>query len=286
MAEHEPDEALHERALYLAGALEVDPGRVDPVEAGTVGADYLDRFVEGGATPEAVELGVLLLDFALACTPDHEDADRWRYRAGDALSFLAGETGSTAHLDTAIAHLTAVAHRDTDFADPAAADLAGLVASRLAIAAQDEDLDADAVRRLTDVLAGLDPAGPDRVDFLLQRAHAHRWAYPRTQDPADLDHVVHGVAAALPDLEPDEEARIEALEALVAVHEERFLLSGSLEPLEAALVAAREARSLLADDPERAPAARVAVAALVAARFWNSPVRDDADRDEAIAEYT
>lgn len=280
------DEALHERALHLAGAIEVHADRVDPVEAGTAGFAYLDQFTEGGATPEAAELGVLLLEFALDRLPDHPDAAHWHYRAGDALSFLAEETDSAARLDAALVHLTAAATTATgELAGWAAAETATLTATRLAAAARDEDLSPEEVRRLTDVLDALDPGGADRVDFLLERAHAHRWAYVRTLDPADLDHVVTGMAAALPEVE-DVVERVDALESLIAVHEERFLLTRSLDALEEALAAAVEARTLVADDPDRSPWARVAVAALKSARYWNAEDKDDADRDEAIAEYT
>ncbi|XVV04493.1 CHAT domain-containing protein [Actinosynnema sp. CA-248983] len=275
-------ETLHERALYLAGAIEVDAGRVDPADAGTTGFAFLDQFREDGATPEAAELGVLLLEFALDRVPDHPDAPDWRYRAGDVRTFLAAETESTAHLDAALAHMTAAATGDPD--GWAAVETAALTATRLSAAAHDEDLSPDEVRRLTDVVDALVPAEPDRTEFLLDRAHAHRWAYVRTLDPADLDHVITAMAAALPHVD-DPEDRVEALEALIAVQEERFLLTESLEPLEAALAAAVELRALVADDPERSPWARVTAAALVAARFWNSADKDDADRDEAIAEY-
>lgn len=276
------DEALHQRALYLAGAIEVDAGRVDPADAGTTGFAFLDQFTQGGATPEAAELGVLLLEFALDHLPDHPDAPDWHYRAGDARTYLAAETDAKAHLDAALAHMTAAATGDPD--GWAAGETAALTATRLSAAAHDEDLTSDEVRRLTDVLDALVPTEPDRVDFLLDRAHAHRWAYVRTLDPADLDHAITGMAAALPHVE-DLEDRVEALEALIAVHEERFLLTESPEPLEEALTAAVELRALVADDPERSPWARVTAAALLAARFWNSADKDDADRDEAIAEY-
>ncbi|MEU7524882.1 CHAT domain-containing protein [Saccharothrix sp. NPDC042600] len=288
MADRDPaaDEAPHERALYLAGAIEVHADRVDPAEAGSTGCAHLDRFTEGGATPEAAELGVLLLEFALDRLPDHPEAPHWHYRAGDALSFLAEETDSTARLDAALVHLTAAATTATgDLAGWAATETAALTATRLAAAAREDDLSPEEVRRLTDVLDALDPGDTDRVHFLLERAHAHRWAYVRTLDPADLDHVVTGMAAALPGVE-DVVERVDALESLIAVHEERFLLTRSLDALEEALTAAVEARTLVADDPDRSPWARVAVAALKSARYWNTEDKDDADRDEAIAEYT
>ncbi len=267
------------------------PDRGDPAEAGAAGLAYLDQVIEGDAGEEAAEQALRLLAFAADRAPDHPDAPLWRYRVGTALGRLARERDSVTDLDAAVAHLTAVAGDGAtppDLAEWAAVDAADLTATRLALAAEEEDLSPEEARRLTDALDALAPVVRDdeeALDFLLQRAHAHRWAYLSTLDPEHLEHVVAGMTTALRDLPPDDDERPDALEALSAAQAERHRLSGDPAPLEAAVEAATAMRSLLADDDDRLPGVRLWTARLRAVRFWTAAEKDDADRDAAIAEY-
>ncbi len=271
----------HHHALLLATALDEHPGQVDPGEAGTAGLAHLDVLLEeGGATEETIDLGVRLLAFASESLPEHPHTPLWRYRAGGAMAFLAEVLDSLPHLDSSIAFLTAAAvAAGPDLAEHAAVDAAELIKLRLMVS--DDLAAADARRWIGDLvaLAPLVHSEKERLNFLREQALAHRWAYPHTTDPVDLDDAVTAAETVLP---YDDENRAELLHTLATVQEERHRLTGDLAPLLAAIDAARRLCSLLEDD-ERFGDAQLILAGLLATRCFS----DDGhvDVDEVVRAY-
>ncbi|MEU0878657.1 CHAT domain-containing protein [Lentzea sp. NPDC005914] len=269
-----PDTA-HDHALLLATALDEQPDQVDPEEAGTAGLAHLDVLLdEGGATEETVELGVRLLSFATERLPSGPLTPMWRYRAGGALSFLAEVLDSVPHLDSAIAFLTAAAHSaaEGELAEQAAVDCAELIRLRLLVSDELSPVDA---RRWTGEVAALGAfvhSEDELLEYRRERALAHRWAYPHTLAPVDLDHALAGLEAVLPF---DHDNRADLLQTQAILLEERHRLTGDPAALTAAIAAAKE----LAD---HAGHGQLLLSGLLTTGFWSEA---GVGIDEAIDAY-
>lgn len=254
---------------------------LDPAVAGATGLALLD-LVSGGeaVAPRDLEHAADLIGFALRHLPDHPCAHLWRYRSAGALTRLAEHHESQELLASALAALAFVAEDPTapaDVAEWAAVDAAELTRLRLAT----EDFDSEDARRLVDALAGY--AGvvrdPEELSFFRREvALAHRWAYPHTYDLDDLVHAATGLTDALAELSEEDHARLEPLEALALVQDERYRRTDDVELLDLAVTAATELRTLATE-----PYTRALVAGLLTARYLERG--DVNDAEEALAEF-
>ncbi|MGV9364464.1 hypothetical protein [Amycolatopsis sp. NPDC003731] len=278
----------HEDAARLAGWLRDAPERVDPVTAAETGIDLLHE-LDADAGLEPLHLTTGLLEFALRSAPSHPSAPEWWGELGFARGWIAEETGYPPEYERAIAcTLTALSTPGVppDVAEQAAVETAYLTGALLRL----ETVTAERARELVEALDGIPPSWvPDvpTTRFELACAWAWRWAYPVTEDDADLRRAAELLRRALAAPQPAgvEADCVDEWDLLATILEHLYRESDDRRLLDEALAAAVKVCELLPEDHEQLPEAHGVAAALAEEVFFNSNGDDGAALETAIANF-